>query len=154
MTINLWIEKANVEDSVAILAVQKLAFGSEARLYGGFQIPPLTETVEELKAKFATNLILKAVVDGRIVGSIRALTQDGTCRIGRVAVHPDFQKRGIATKLIREIERLAPPCERFELYTGEKSFNTIRLYERLGYKKFKVEAPADNAKLVFLEKTR
>ena len=68
-------------------------------------------------------------------------------------VHPDFQNRGIATTLLMKIEGMFT-CRRFELFTGEKSVKSIRLYEKLGYKRFKVEKPAANVSLVFLEKTR
>jgi hypothetical protein len=37
------VEKANYEDLADILALQKLAFRSEAAIYDEFGIPPLTE---------------------------------------------------------------------------------------------------------------
>lgn len=147
------IQIANVNDAEEILALQKLAYKSEARLHDDFQIPPLVESIEELRDKFKTFVFLKVTDKGKIVGSVRVLTEDNTCYVGRLMVHSDFQKRGIATKLLSEIERIFS-CSRFELFTGEKSVNTIRLYEKLGYKKFKVERLAANVTLVFLEKTR
>ena len=144
---------ANVNDAEEILSLQKLAYTREAELYGGFLIPPLVETLEELKEKFATHVFLKVAVKGKIIGSVRVLERDYTCYITRLMVHPDFQKQGIATKLLLQIERMFS-CARFELFTGERSVKNIRLYEKLGYKRFKFEKPGGNVALVFLEKKR
>jgi ribosomal protein S18 acetylase RimI-like enzyme len=149
----LVIGKANLQDAQEILFLQKLAFKSEAKTYSDL-IPPLTETLDEVKTKFTTHLILKAVIDGKIVGSIRVLSEYGTCHVGRLIVHPDFQNQGIATRLLLETERLCSSCGRFELFTGHKSLKAIHLYEKVGYKIFKIEEPALNVKLVFLEKVR
>jgi ribosomal protein S18 acetylase RimI-like enzyme len=149
----LLIQTANIDDAKEILKLQKLAYKSETKLHGDFQIPPLVETLEELKDKFKTHVFLKVTADGKIIGSVRVLQEDDTCYVGRLMVHPEFQNRGIAAKLLMEIERIFL-CSRFELFTGEKSVKTIRLYEKLGYKKFKVEKPEANVTLVFLEKTR
>ena len=148
------IEKASLKDGQLILSVQRLAYQAEAKIYGDFQIPPLLETLEEWTSKFKTHIVLKATIDGKIVGSVRVLPVDDTCHISRLMVHPDCQKQGIATKLLLEIEHLFPLCRRLELFTGEKSVKNIRLYERLGYKVFKTDHPPGNVKLVYLAKTR
>lgn len=148
------IEQANINDSEEILSLQKLAYQSQAIIHGDFQIPPLTETLEELKDKFKTHLFLKAIVDSKIVGSIRATQKEGTCYLGRLMVHPDFQNQGIATKLLYEIERRFSTCSRFELFTGRRSEKNIRLYEKLGYKQYRDEQAYDNLNLVYLEKVK
>ena len=148
------IEKAKLDDAQEILSIQRLAYQDEAKIYDGFPIPPLLETLDELKSKFKTHLILKATLGGKIVGSVRAAAEDGTCHVARLMVHPDFQSQGIATKLLLEIERIFASCGRFELFTGEKSTKNIRLYVKLGYRVFKVDQPVGNVKLVFLEKMR
>jgi ribosomal protein S18 acetylase RimI-like enzyme len=144
---------ATVLDAPAILALQRLAFQSEASLYGDFSIPPLTQTLEELQAEFDRQTILKAVGNGMIVGSVRAQMQDTTtCAVGRLIVHPDRQGQGIGTRLMQEIEKYFPQSQRFELFTGHKSARNLRLYERLGYREFRRQAVSSNATLVFLEK--
>ncbi len=147
------IQKANVNDAEEILCLQKLAYKSEAKLHGDFQIPPLVETLEELRDKFQTHVFLKATFEGKIIGSVRVFQKDNTGYIGRLMVHPDFQNRGIATKLLLEIEK-SFSCVRFELFTGSKSIKAIFLYEKLGYVPFKEETPSDYVTLVFLEKKR
>ena len=153
VTVN--IEKATIGDAEKIVSLQKLAYQSEAKLHGDFQIPPLVETLDEWKETFKTHLVvLKATFDGKIIGSVRVLAKKGTCYVGRLMTHPDFQNRGVGTKLLLEVERRFPSCSRFELFTGSKSIKNIQLYEKLGYKKFKTKAVGDDAKLVFLEKRK
>jgi GNAT superfamily N-acetyltransferase len=65
---------------------------------------PLTQSLEELREDFKKQVFLKAMVDGRIVGSVRAFAKDGTAFIGRLIVHPDLQNGGIGTELMGEIE--------------------------------------------------
>jgi hypothetical protein len=61
------ILQATVADAPEILALQKLAYLSEAELYKDFTIPPLTQTIEELIADFVRKTFLKAFEDGCII---------------------------------------------------------------------------------------
>ena len=101
---NLLIKRARVEDAEAILALQKLAYLSEAESYNNKSIPPLTQTLEEIRAEFDHQIFLKALIEGRIIGSVRAFQTQETCHIGRLVVHPDFQNWGIGSQLMNEIE--------------------------------------------------
>ena len=90
---------ANVSDAAEILELQKLAYQSEAVLYNDWSIPPLTQTLDEIKKEFDEMTFLKVCDSGRIIGSVRASIRDGTCNIGRLIVHPDFQHKGTGTRL-------------------------------------------------------
>ena len=148
------IARANVKDAEEILLLQKLAYRQQAKLYNDFQIPPLLESLNQVKANFETHVFLKATFDGKIVGSVRVLQNGDTCEVGRLMVHPDCQDRGIGTKLLLEAERVFPSCRRFELFTGERSVKNIYLYKKLGYRVFKSAKPEGNVNLIFLEKQR
>lgn len=151
----MMIETAGREDAEVILQIQRLAYQSEAVLYQDWNIPPLTESLEELLAEFGRQLFLKASCGEprRLVGSVRARFQDGTCSIGRLIVHPDFQGRGIGSALMRHVEQQFPQARRFELFTGHRSSRNISLYQHLGYVPFREQLLSDNVTLVFLEKT-
>ncbi len=148
------IETATIDDATEILSLQKLAYLGEAEIYNDLSIPPLVESLNELKQIFKSHIFLKATVNGKIVGSVRAFEKDGTCYVGRLMVHPDFQNKGNGTKLLLKTECVFASCLRFELFTGSKSFKNIHLYEKLGYKAFKTEEVSGNLKLVFLEKLK
>jgi GNAT superfamily N-acetyltransferase len=147
------IEAAELGDAEEILALQRAAFQSEAALWDDYTIPPLTQTLAELEADFGRQLFLKAVAGGRIVGSVRAHEQDGTCYVGRLVVEPDLQNRGIGTRLMHAIEAQFPDASRYEIFTGEKSQRNIHLYGRLGYHTFRTSRLTDKVTLVYMEKS-
>ncbi len=102
------IRPAVIEDAEAILALQRLAYQSEAAIYDDFTIPPLTETLEDMKARFHDRRFLKAVADRQIVGSVRAFQDGTTCHLERLVVHPDYRRRGIGTALLALDRKLFP----------------------------------------------
>jgi len=146
------IEPAQLTDAPQILALQKLAYLSEAEISQDYTIPPLTQTLEEIEREFRSRTVLKVAVDGKIIGSVRAHLQEGTCYIGRLIVHPDFQNRGIGAKLLRAIEEHFAQARRYELFTGEKSERNLYFYQKWGYRIFRKEELTDRVTLVFLEK--
>jgi phosphoribosylanthranilate isomerase len=141
-------ELAQYEDCEEILALQKLAFQSEAILYDDPTIPPLTQTLEELRADWFIKRILKIVIDNKIVASVRAKIDRGVAHIERVMVHPDYQKQGLGYVLMESIEERLQysrhdfddgeklycySAHTYKLYTGNKSFSNMNWYKKLGY---------------------
>lgn len=147
------IQNADVSDASELLKLQKLAYLSEALIYNNYRIPPLIQTLEEVEDKFQDHIYLKAVVDGRIIGSVRGNVLDSeSVYIGRLIVHPDYQNQGIGTKLIEYLEVSYPDFNRFELVTGYKSRRNIYFYQKMGYKIFKKELCPSGVYLLYLEK--
>ncbi|UOQ95442.1 GNAT family N-acetyltransferase [Halobacillus shinanisalinarum] len=147
------ILEAKPEDASEILHIQKQAYRSEAELYNDYDIQPLQQTVSGVEKDFESSFILKYVLDGKIVGSVRASKENGTCHIGKLMVDPDFQGRGIGKELMREIEGRYEHV-RFELFTGNKSIKNIAFYEGLGYKGYKThQLPREDTVFLFMEKT-
>lgn len=146
------IMPAASEDAKEILDLQYLAYQAEAQLYNDFSIPPLIQTLAEMQSQFDTHVFLKAVEKNRIIGSVRARIDQGTCLIGRLIVLPDSQGKGIGTDLMAAIEQSFKGCDRYELFTGTKSLDNIRLYQRLGYQPFSEKQVNQGLSLVFLEK--
>ncbi|AFY99609.1 GNAT family N-acetyltransferase [Calothrix sp. PCC 6303] len=146
--------KALFNDAAAILKLQKLAFQSEAEFYDDFDIPPLTQTLDELISDFAYKVFLKVEIQDKIVGSVRGYQIGNTCHIERLIVHPDYQGKGIGTALMEQVELCFDKAQRFELFTGYKSERNINLYERLGYKIFKSEEVNKKLSFVFMEKQK
>jgi len=148
------IEQALERDLLDILELQKLAYQSEAEIYNDYSIPPLTQTLDEIKEDFTFHVFLKAVIKNKIIGSVRAYKEEDTLYIGRLIVHPDFQNQGIGTKLLKEIEAKFNDVKRFELFTGYKSKKNLNLYRKFGYSIFKSEKISENLTLDYLEKNK
>lgn len=145
------IKQAQITDAQEILTLQKLAYQGEAAIYDDYTIPPLTQSLGSTQSEFSDHIFLKAIEDGKIVGSVRARSNGETCYIGRLIVHPDYQGRGIGSALLKEIEKVRK-AERYELFTGSKSERNLHLYKKHGYREFRIEDQTDKVKIVFLEK--
>lgn len=148
------IRDASVGDAAEILAIQKIAFHGQAVLYNDFALPPLVQTLEELIQDFKTHAFLKALYNGKIVGSVRGRGEGDTCFISRLVVHPDHQNKGIGQKLMHAIESKFSNARRYELFTGQKSEKNLALYRKLGYSKYKEMAQSDNVVLICMEKRK
>jgi ribosomal protein S18 acetylase RimI-like enzyme len=143
------IEPARPADAGELLTLQRAAYLAEAAIYDDFRLPPLTETLAEIRTAVTELTVLKAVIGTRIVGAARGRVTGDTCEVGRLAVAPDLQGIGIGTSLVRAIEDRFPGVRRYELFTGKRSEANIRLYERLGYREI---ADREHPVLIFLEK--
>ncbi len=152
--LGIFIVQASPDDAGEILALQKKAYQSEARLNDDWTLPPLTQPLPEIISEFETKVFLKAVCTNRIIGCVRANLESGTCLVGRLIVHPDYQGKGIGTLLMSRIETAFSHAKRFELFTSTKSIHNIRLYQRLGYREFREEDLSPRVRLVFMEKRR
>jgi GNAT superfamily N-acetyltransferase len=146
------IATATPGDAAEILALQKLAYASEAEIYADASIPPLVQTREEMEQDIERQVVLKAVLAGRIVGSVRAYEQDGTCHVGRLIVHPELQNRGLGTRLMAAIEARFDSVLRYELFTGQRSERNLYLYRKLGYRPFRSVKVTELLSFVHLEK--
>ena len=146
------IERASVESAEEILELQKIAYVSEAELIDDFTIPPLHQKIDEILSEFKHQIFLKVEFDKKIVGSIRTYLEMGTCYIGKLIVHPDYQNKGIGTKLLYKAEGQFPNATRYELFTGQESQRNLHIYGKNGYKVFKETKVSERLTLVFLEK--
>lgn len=137
MGMSVTISAADESDAEQILKLQYLCFQSEAEAYGDYAIPPLTQSLEALRAEMAAGCVLVARLGEEIVGSVRgAVDAGGTARIDRLFVHPRMQRHGLGGRLLAAVEvRLAAEREakRYHLVAGHRSGGNLRLYRKYGY---------------------
>ncbi|MBD7957595.1 GNAT family N-acetyltransferase [Microbacterium sp. Sa4CUA7] len=141
------------EDAGEVLTLQRAAFVNEAIIYGDPDMPPLTQTLEELQAELVDNLGCVALDGARIVGAVRARHDGDLLLIGRIAIAPDQQGRGIGTTLLAAVEQRGRDAgaRLAELFTGSLSEANLRLYQREGYTESE-RVPGDGSDQVFLQK--
>jgi tRNA (guanine37-N1)-methyltransferase len=84
------------------------------------------------------------------------VTVDGSvARIGRLIVAPDWQGRGLGTRLLQVAEQLAPAdVTSYELTTGAESDRNLGLYRKAGYREVRREQQTAKVELVLLAKRR
>ena len=150
---DLGVFLANSSEFAEILEIQKKAFFSEAEFYQNFNIQPLIQTLGEMEEECKEKVVLKAVIEGKIVGSIRANAHENGCWVNKLVVLPEFQRQGIGEKLLLEIEKYFPDAMKFTLATGALSKSNIRLYEKAGYKIIGYETFRDGVEAVMMGKT-
>ena len=143
-----------IEDAGEVLTLQRAAFVQEALIYGTPDMPPLTQTLDELVHELHENLGLVALVGPRMVGAVRARLDGSLMLIGRLAIAPDRQGDGIGSRLLGAVEERGrrAGADEAELFTGSLSEANLRLYESLGYRETQRVDGDDGIQQVFLRK--
>lgn len=119
------ITKMSKDDLVGIYEVEKTAF----------PIPwPISSFEEELRNMLATYLIAK--IDNKVVGYIGLWFVMDECHITNIAVHAEYRRNKIASKLIDEMLVL---CKKHEtsyilLEVRKSNLPAINLYKKFGFK--------------------
>ncbi|MEH0819682.1 MULTISPECIES: GNAT family N-acetyltransferase [unclassified Micromonospora] len=146
---------AGVTDAGEILTVQRAAYVDEAQRYGDPFLPPLTETLDEVRAVLAgPTIVLVARAGHRLVGSVRARVAGDTAHVGRLSVAPDQQGGGIGSRLLGAVESAcAGRAVRLELFTGAQSTGNLRFYRRHGYRVVGHRPDPNGVRLAVLEKS-
>lgn len=118
------------EDGVAarIVEIQRAAYAVEAALMGFDGIPPLHETVADVRG--LTDLTWLGASDGGTLVGIIAWRQDGDLLdVDRLAVDPSHARRGYGRRLLEAL----PECSRTVVSTGAANTPGRALYEGLGF---------------------
>lgn len=123
------------EHAGELLTVQRAAYVTEAQRYDAPHIPPLVETLDEVRADLAGDVpAVAAWLGPRLVGSVRGRVDGGGMEIARLTVAPDQQGHGLGRALLAAVHAAAPASvQRFWLVTGERSDDHRRLYAAAGY---------------------
>lgn len=145
------IQKAKQEDLPSILQLQKDCYQSEADLYNDYSIQPLIQTLEDLQDEFEKGIILVGFLKETLIGSVRGYIKDNTAFINKLIVKAEFQNKGFGKQMMKAIENKMT-CNRYKLFTGNKSVKNIMLYEKLGYSIYNNKKINDNLSLVYLQK--
>ncbi len=132
------VRRAEPKDAPAIHEVMKRAFkGLEGRAYSQRAIEAAMLSVETIQARIAQDDtdVFVAITDNQIVGTASGIEEYESLRVCSVAVDPAYQGRGIARRLMEELEKLARQsgCHKVFLQTAWSMTEAIMLYRNLGY---------------------
>ncbi len=106
--------------------VQRLSYAVEAELIGFDGIPPLHETLDELRTSDET--FLGVYDEEGLVGAVSYQLDGSTVDICRLVVHPRAFRRGIASTLLDAL-----PGGPQTVSTGTKNEPALRLYRKRGF---------------------
>jgi GNAT superfamily N-acetyltransferase len=148
------IRPITVDDAGEVLTLQRAAFVQEALIYDAVDMPPLTQTLDEVVAELEENLGCVALDGERIVGCVRARIDGDLLLVGRIAIAPDQQGSGLGTDLLDAVETRGREAGArvAELFTGSLSEANLRLYEREGYRESERVPEDGGVEQVFLRK--
>ena len=136
-------------DAGELLTMTRACWLTEAQLNGDLTIPPLVETLDDVRASLAPGSpwrtwVLRETGSGRLVGSVRGRLfawgddpagEAATWEVGRLMVAPDLTGRGIGRALLEFALAAAPPqARRAWLLTGAGSARNHRLYKKAGFR--------------------
>ncbi len=122
-------------DAGEILTLQRAAYVTEAQAHNDLDLPPLTQTLDELRAELRDPDVRALGVreSGRLIGAVRLRCVGSAVELGRLTVVPDLQGKGVGSFLLTASESAFPETRKMQLFTGENSIANLRLYERRGY---------------------
>jgi len=146
--------RAEKADIPFMLALLKMAAQGDARLHGDDSFPVLQQTPEELAEKFDQETWLKAVVNGKVIGTISASSSGDTATVNGPAVHPIFQNRGIGRRLLKELEATLSWAKEFVIRVANKNEPRQQKMAEAGYQPFKTEVFTPKISWVYLQKER
>lgn len=135
----LVVRRAKLREAYKIHGVLKQAFkGLEGRGYSTRAIETATVDVEEIERRMRSGgHVLLAELSNEIIGTVTGFEEHKSMHVCSLAVHPDYQNRGVARKLMESLEIIARKkrCYKLFLQTAWAMKEAIRLYESLGYVK-------------------
>ncbi|MEU9601691.1 GNAT family N-acetyltransferase [Streptomyces sp. NPDC048109] len=111
--------------------LQRASYAVEARLIGFDGLPPLLESLEELRA--CDESFLGVRDESMLVGAVGwTRLPSGALDICRLVVHPVAHRRGVATVLLDALDSIEP-AELTTVSTGTANLPALTLYRRRGF---------------------
>ncbi|MDJ0952844.1 MAG: GNAT family N-acetyltransferase [Acidimicrobiia bacterium] len=124
------VEKLDLDDPTVagrVLVLQRAAYAVEAELVGSTEIPPLTETLEDMRAAPLEWVGIRS--EGRIVAAMAWRQIGDTIDIDRLIVDPEAMRRGYGSTLVLSLDL----SKTITVSTGERNAPAHALYSRLGF---------------------
>lgn len=144
------IDIENWGERSEIVKLLKESYMVEARLINFYDIPGLLDDEEKILKSGETFFGYR--IDGTLAGIISFKIEATVLDIHRVAVHPAYFSRGIATAMIREVEGIGSPLTRVIVSTAKANLPACNLYRKLGFSEAGEKQVAEGLIITIFEK--
>lgn len=136
------LARATADDAAELLVLQRCCAVELAIENATFEVPPMHETLDDVRAWIASCAAWVVRLDGRLIGAARGARHGQAWEVGRLMVAPDLAGRGLGRWLLEVAEASAPgDVDSVVLFTGVRSARKLTMYERAGYVRTTDPAP-------------
>lgn len=131
------VRKAVEEDIPQIQKITREAFESythDAEI--NYPLTALSETYYDIKFDLETKLVLVAVVNNTVIGSVRVeIMPDKTAYLSRFGVSSDYQNNGVGKVLMNAVDNSMQELgiNRLYLHTASRMLSLVRFYYGRGF---------------------
>ena len=93
-------------------------------------------SADEGKEAMSSKSIFIIKDSGKIIGTVRATLEHGTCFLDRMVVLPEYRRKGVGKVLTRHVIEYARTnkCSKVWLDTSPKLDEAVKLYESMGFR--------------------
>lgn len=131
------IRTAILEDVGAIAPVLHASFLEFEAFYTPAAFAATTPTANQIRERWHEGPIWVAIQNGEIVGTVAAVAKSSGLYVRSMAVHRTVRGRGIAGRLLKEIESFGIKNHHTRLFLSTTPFllGAIHLYECFGFQR-------------------
>ena len=149
------LEKATESDAAVLFQMQIDSFSPLLHKYKDYETNPANESIEKtiFRINNPSSNFYKMIIDSKLVGAICISQKELPYKfwISPMFIHPIYQGKGIAQKVLILIEGMFSKAQCFELATILDCF----LYEKMGYKRTEeTKKLNDKTTLIYYKKER
>ncbi len=114
-----------------VWVMQQGAYAQEAALIDFWDIPPLVESLEALRA--SDEQFWGCFVAGELAGVVASERVGDEVEVTRMMVQATYARRGIGRALLAQVAQVHQDARRLLVATGTRNLPAVRLYEGFGF---------------------
>lgn len=116
------------EDKSAVVELWEICFPDD---------PPWNSPPDVIRRKLTVQpeLLMVCLIEGRLVGTVLAGFDGFRGWVNKVAAHPEYQRKGIASRLMTEAEYAlaAMGCPKLNIQVRAENASVVEFYKNAGY---------------------
>lgn len=129
------IRQAAEEDAESIYSILQDAFKEYRLITGVDKLDALSETADEIRKDIKNKMVYVAVIDDKIVGTLRLEIKDNEAYLSRFAVDPESRNIGIGKSLMSVVDKYLKEkgVSKVTLHTASRHGELMRFYYGQGF---------------------